>query len=169
MDRDRTLRAQAARRERKARMAADDAAYEARAHAEDVATEEPEPRAPEIASTAGACTYCGEPATENDHLLPLPWTGKAARRSTKKVPACRECNGRLSDLFLPTVEERAAHLFQVLAEEHLDELGKPDWSPRELEALGDRLRQAVITRQADRTILRSRLAWLKLTALGRLP
>lgn len=36
------------------------------------------------------CVYCGEPATEGDHLVPLARGGKHCRENI--VPACKKCN-----------------------------------------------------------------------------
>lgn len=55
---------------------------------------------------AGVCVYCGETADTIDHLLPRNWTGESHRKCVPVVPACRECNSTLSDVFLPDVEER---------------------------------------------------------------
>ena len=59
------------------------------------------------------CVYCGATATEKDHLLPLPWTGKAVRKLVPTVPACRSCNRTLSDFPNPHIYYRC----QLIADE----------------------------------------------------
>lgn len=60
------------------------------------------------------CVYCGEDATDADHLVPLPVTGRRLRRWVPTVPACSSCNGTLSDYHNPIVQARAAYIAERL-------------------------------------------------------
>lgn len=59
-----------------------------------------------VNNNPSTCVYCGDSATEKDHLLPLPWTGLPSRALVPKVPACRSCNRTLGDFPNPMVFER---------------------------------------------------------------
>lgn len=60
------------------------------------------------------CIYCGEDATDADHLVPLPVSGPQLRRFVPTVPACSSCNGTLSDFHSPIVLARAALIAERL-------------------------------------------------------
>jgi 5-methylcytosine-specific restriction endonuclease McrA len=42
------------------------------------------------------CEYCGAPATEIDHVIPISLGGTGERQNL--VPACRACNAAKNDL-----------------------------------------------------------------------
>ena len=74
--------------------------------------------------TPGACLYCGAPATSFDHV-PSPGYADALadmRRQGRQlfalVPACTQCNGRLSDSPIFTIGERASYLERKLSNEY---------------------------------------------------
>lgn len=52
------------------------------------------------------CIYCGDLPSDRDHLLPKTWTGTAVRKHVPTVPACRSCNGILSDFPSPIIANR---------------------------------------------------------------
>lgn len=65
------------------------------------------------------CYYCNEPATEHDHVPPIAYIGKEILLGNYEIinqiellliPACRECNRRLSAKPLLTPEERREYI-----------------------------------------------------------
>lgn len=68
------------------------------------------------------CVYCGDPSTEKDHLLPLSWTGKAARRWVPTVPSCRSCNSILSDFPDPRIYERCQLIADTIGNQRYEVL-----------------------------------------------
>ena len=56
------------------------------------------------------CVYCGDPATEADHLVPLPVTGPNLRYHVPTVPSCKPCNATLGAFPSPLVAGRATYI-----------------------------------------------------------
>lgn len=81
-----------------------------------------------------ACTYCGEPADTQDHVIPT-----SVLKSKKTVPACQNCNGILHNRLVLTVPARAAYV-------------------------AERLQKFVTGNRLDRTLLQQRIAWAKYVA-----
>lgn len=59
-----------------------------------------------------SCTYCGEPATDRDHLVSCASQGIRSYSFGKIVPACRQCNGTLGAVPLQDISSRAGYLLQ---------------------------------------------------------
>lgn len=91
-----------------------------------------------------ACFYCGDIATEEDHVIPHSFLhGLGAARTgygTDTLPACRECNGMLGSLVFDTLEERLDELAFKTKTKYKQALSKPDWAERELNELTGNLR-----------------------------
>lgn len=107
------------------------------------------------------CEYCGDPADSKDHLYPSTWTGRrpgAMEGGGPWVWACRDCNVRLSDVGLHTVEERTAYVKDKLRVKHakLLKLGWPDTG--DFDELGPGLKQRRISRGLRYAQVTSRLA-----------
>lgn len=70
-----------------------------------------------LEQTGKTCVYCGITANSKDHVVCYLYTGKqgsrkASRRSYGQiVDSCMECNGHLGSKLIPTVVDRAHHLF----------------------------------------------------------
>ena len=61
------------------------------------------------------CIYCGEPATDRDHVIPCAYRAAPRHYSTHTVPSCRECNQKiLHDLPYFTVFQRTEYVAGVL-------------------------------------------------------
>jgi 5-methylcytosine-specific restriction endonuclease McrA len=58
-----------------------------------------------FALTGGLCAYCGEPATDVDHVIALSSSGPDAFGNL--VPACRWCNQSKSDSDAAWIDEHA--------------------------------------------------------------
>jgi len=102
----------------------------------------------ELAENASAsiwdCRYCGEPADTRDHILPVTVTGKSARKFVPTVPACNHCNTTLGALYLPSVRQRRAYLFDQFQTKYRRLLKIPPWATAELGELGPKLRRQVV-------------------------
>lgn len=103
------------------------------------------------------CTYCGEPATDNDHLVPLPWTGPGARRFVPTVRSCRNCNQTLNDVPIFTIAGRCEHIAAHLRKRHRKQLAIPDRARAELNDYGHKMRTNLLAAQSRRQALRRRL------------
>lgn len=117
-------------------------------------------RSQKIAYPAYVCVYCGMPGFTKDHLLPVTFTGDAARRFVAVVPACGECNSGIGDRCGHRITERRAEAHKVIRKKHRKtlEAGKR-WTPAELAQLGPNLRAAVKGSLIKREVLLERLEW----------
>jgi hypothetical protein len=111
------------------------------------------------------CVYCGEPATERDHVIPHSLMHsqdvKRTFENTEVVPACRDCNGALRDRPIVTVAERADWLLTRLRKK-LTKM--PSWSEVEIKQLGRTLQNFVRTGQGKRAALERRISHLEQVA-----
>lgn len=108
------------------------------------------------------CVYCGDNATDADHLVPEPWTGRAIRRLVPTVPACRHCNRTISDAPLFTVPARAEVVATSIRSKWRRKLQIPDRDETELAEYSFRMRQTISASQAERRFIRARLIVLEM-------
>lgn len=101
------------------------------------------------------CAYCGEPATDREHVVPRSLGG------TYTVPSCRECNllaGRSLDASLAC---RRARIRKAFERKYRRVLRAPEWDRYELAELGRALRDAVEAQEAARQVLCQRLDFMR--------
>jgi|LakMenE18May11ns_1017448.scaffolds.fasta_scaffold9922471_1 hypothetical protein len=108
---------------------------------------------------ADDCVYCGETADTQDHLLPRGYTGEAERKIVPVVPACRECNSTLNDIYMPDVIERRNYLHNKYRSKYRKFLTKVIWGPSDLEQFGPQIRTAIDRGMNQHYRILSRLAW----------
>lgn len=62
------------------------------------------------------CIYCGDPATDRDHVIPVAWKAAPRHYDCHTVPSCADCNQKiLRDRLIFTVEERAEFVLKELS------------------------------------------------------
>ena len=109
------------------------------------------------------CIYCGEPASQRDHVIPHSVVnGTDASRTydhADVVPACRDCNGALTNKPLLTISERATWLHQRM-ERKLAKMNRQQWTEEEISALGKTLQAYVRREQSKLHEIERRLAHL---------
>lgn len=119
------------------------------------------------------CTYCGSAShIERDHVVPFSWNHIPQRKTYRKeeiVPACRECNGTLSDRLLFVIEARAAYLLGAYEKKYKKLLKWIDnWTEEEIAELGYSLQISVQKTRKDAEEVHRRLAYLRSVA-NRIP
>lgn len=119
-----------------------------------------------------SCTYCGQPATELDHVIPVSYGGKERSRANDVVvPCCSTCNIWLSNKPVFTIADRAWRVATMFKRKHKRELAIPDWTVEELLEVSDTMRAYVLesidARDKLNKVLRRLLtiAGMKYTAL----
>jgi hypothetical protein len=99
------------------------------------------------------CVYCGDPATTDDHVLPISYLARlgdpdldhpAIRPGLIVVPACWPCNALLKDHVATTVEQKRAELKARLRRKYKRLLGTTEWGQDELDELGPALRRWIL-------------------------
>jgi hypothetical protein len=109
---------------------------------------------------SGICVYCGMPAEDRDHLLPISITGTAARKFVLTVPSCKECNSQAIGQFpSANITERRAVAHGYIRRKYAKALQTRDWSAEELEEFEGMLRVSVEAAITKKKIIVSRLSW----------
>jgi 5-methylcytosine-specific restriction endonuclease McrA len=112
-----------------------------------------------IAYPPGVCVYCGFPAGTRDHLLPRTVTGDARRIFVAVVPACGECNSRISDRVDPSVTGRRRLAHDSLRRSKRKLLEGIEWTDDELDDFGPTLRASLVQKRHLKQQVIARLAW----------
>lgn len=100
------------------------------------------------------CVYCGDFASQLDHLLPRTWTGNETRKFVPTVPACADCNRRLSDHHAPTIKERCDLVYFKLCRKWCAKVNKPEAS---LKGVEGSLLVSLEARRFEKETIRRRL------------
>lgn len=117
--------------------------------------------------TGTACAYCGERATDREHLVPYSFLeahiattrGQDEGFWTWLLPACSECNGIAAAQLFLTAAQKRAHIQQRLEAKYADDINGQAWEDEDYDDLGPGLRQYVQARQAEAHILRERVRY----------
>lgn len=120
-----------------------------------------------VVVTGSACVYCGELATDREHVIPYWFVsglisarhGDAEGLWTWVVPSCSECNSIGGPLLFVTPAQKRKHIRERLAAKYSSEINGASWSDEDFEDMGPGLRQFVQASQARAEILRARVAW----------
>jgi hypothetical protein len=101
------------------------------------------------------CFYCGEPATDVEHVKPRSLVGER----TIKVKSCRECNLFASNLLFETMDEKRDYIHTRIKKKYNRVLSSPDWEDSEINELGINLKTEVIKWKTLKATIKNRLAW----------
>jgi hypothetical protein len=116
------------------------------------------------------CAYCGDPATESDHVVPISHLARLAaprldhpdlKRGLVVVPACRPCNVMLRSFVAFSVDAKRDELKRRLRSKYRRLLGAVEWDQDELDELGPSLRGWVAALDD-----RARHLWLRYSFTG---
>ena len=107
------------------------------------------------------CTYCGIAANSLDHIIPVSYN-QTLRKNVKyskenTVPSCTECNSSLSNIWLPTIPERAGCLLEKYNKKYKKLLNQPEWEDWEIEELGPGMKKVILTNKKKKEIIIERL------------
>lgn len=121
---------------------------------------------------APTCYYCGEPASDIEHVIPraflrriravgdpqlLADIGLYSSR-LKVVPSCKECNSLLGTKYFGTTLERRAFVQGRLRSRYRLDLAVPAWTGRELAELRGTLQRFVVEAQARKERIQRRVS-----------
>lgn len=115
------------------------------------------------------CVYCGEPATDQDHVLPRVFrrmVEAVGMMYTRDLPdtvwACHECNLIAGANVFHTFEEKRTYIQRRLYAKYKDLLECSDWTDIDYSSCGYILRTYIKTQQVKVKALRRRLAYTAL-------
>lgn len=100
----------------------------------------------------GACAYCGEPASELEHVVP-----RCAGLPTWTVPACSDCNNLAAGGVFESFRAKRDFIREAIRRRHAKVLRTPEWDEDELAELGPALRASTAAYTAARAVVLSRL------------
>lgn len=114
------------------------------------------------------CVYCGDIADTADHVPPMKrvWAHGVDYYTQQgfdivKAPCCRECNSVLGDRDLPTIEERAIHMYAAIQKRYKPILACPEWDIEELDELDYSLRAHIEDQACLRLWVERRLQFIE--------
>lgn len=115
------------------------------------------------------CVYCGRPATQRDHVLPVtvaaslslhrPGVRKELGQGLSTVPACGECNRFASNKPFRWIREKRAYIQSRLKDKYAEKVRATLWDDEELEELGPSLRSLILSNLQKHADLELRLTW----------
>jgi hypothetical protein len=104
------------------------------------------------------CVYCGDVATDRDHVVPVSYTSVCRNYSIGEiVNACSDCNGTLSNVMVCSVPERAGYPFDRLQDKRGKLLAFKEWTDAELAEVAPRMAATVRAKMARKRVLVARL------------
>lgn len=113
------------------------------------------------------CTYCGDIADHQDHLVPITWSGPHLRAMVGTVPACCDCNIRINDYPIPEISSRCEVALRSVEKKYASLLKKA--SLGSLEGVSGTLLKNALARRHQRATVVARLAVLRTGGFLSLP
>lgn len=114
------------------------------------------------------CTYCGVTAEARDHVIPASYDYTSRKRvrygRDEVVPACKECNSKLSNKWLPSIAQRAQYIANALTRKYRVELAFPDWDDYDLEDMSTIMRKQILAKIKIRELTKARIEFAKAMA-----
>jgi hypothetical protein len=107
----------------------------------------------------GLCFYCGENATEIEHVIP-----QRLEYPTWTVMSCRECNSLAGGEAFVSALDKARYIRDRRERRYRDLLRMPEWDDEELQEMGPTMRRSIRTHQRARDIVRCQLTWEPISA-----
>ena len=102
----------------------------------------------------GRCAYCGDSATDREHVTPRAYLNTIRSVdplvSTEIVHACGDCNRLAGAKVFPDFDAKRAYIRERLRRRHAELLRSPAWTDDELAELGYGLRIHIESKEALR-------------------
>lgn len=113
--------------------------------------------------TESYCAYCGDHATQWDHVVPQTFLTVSETRTFTSgvVPCCQQCNGHLSNMVFESLDERLDYVGWRVKRKHKKIIESPDWSDAEIKELGPGLRRSVKNMADQKRLVANRLRYLE--------
>lgn len=112
------------------------------------------------------CIYCGEAPGEIDHVPAISWLYALGSAYFEErgypiitVPACRRCNGWLSDQPYHTIRQRKGYVASRMRQIFDKIMASPKWTDEEIEEMGKSFQVPLRERENIRQYGLRRLEW----------
>lgn len=97
------------------------------------------------------CFYCGDIATDRDHILPATSRGENRQfKNQETVRCCKECNVVLGSNMFSNIFDRLDFLINKYKSRYKLNSPAVKWSKKELAELGKTLRSTILKQQKQR-------------------
>lgn len=115
------------------------------------------------------CTYCGEPSTSIDHVIPVSYWlvyDRRIKRESLKMKgvitfACSKCNCILNDRMFPTFRERINQVQEYYLKKAKKYKGHAEWDNEEIAKLDHTLMSYVASKQEDMRRIDRQTTWIE--------
>lgn len=114
------------------------------------------------------CTYCGEAASDKDHVIPRASEADHKKNHFNKkntVPSCRECNLTLSSRYILTISDRSKFLIEAYTNKFKSLLAMPHHSDEDIKELEGSLKKSIKGQMKKKKIILERMSNLELIGL----
>lgn len=110
------------------------------------------------------CVYCGQPATERDHVPPITrvcdYLSLGLKNNTFiKVPSCNSCNVILSDSLQEDIFQRIEELKNHLIRKNKKHFYAKEWLEEDKKELGKNLKSFVNAKLHKEKLIKSRVEY----------
>ena len=102
----------------------------------------------------GVCAYCGEGATDVEHVIP-----RVSSLPTYTVPSCSECNNIAGALLFPSFHSKLLYIQEKIRRRYRHVLRVPEWTTDEIEEMGQSMRTMILAFQRARKWVKRRVEW----------
>lgn len=101
------------------------------------------------------CFYCGEPASDKEHVVPKSLVGE----NTDKVWSCRECNNIAGAKVFDDIYEKREFILIALERKYSKIINIPNWDDNEIVEMGWKLKKQIRSDMEKKKWIRKRLTW----------
>ena len=114
------------------------------------------------------CVYCGDQASENDHLIPFSMLTSQTRKGENwgglMSRSCPSCNRVLSNQYFVTLDRRVAFVSRKISKQLKKIKCSSGWTQREISELSDSLKHLIEAKIRAKQDSERRVLWSKTPA-----
>lgn len=112
------------------------------------------------------CVYCGESATEKDHVIPLSYYYNGERKGRhltaeygkeNLVDSCKECNVMAGGKVFDDIEKKKEYIQERITLKYKKVINMPFWSDDEIKEMSGRMRKEIKIQQLARKWIYNRI------------
>lgn len=108
----------------------------------------------QLCKESRSCFYCGELATEDEHVVP-----RRCQTETWIVRSCKECNSMAGGEPFASVVDKIVYIRDKRRKKYSRLLSIPEWTLEEIEEMGHNMRVAIKASMIAKEVVTSQLSW----------